>query len=399
MNKKLLSVLGLVGATCVFAAPGPFLTIGDDVKVSLLLDASVRYDDNVYTAYSSEKSDEVFTVAPGILVRYGTDISATSMTFSAIGSFYRYNDHDDLDADLAAINFNGSHKTQIYTISLSAGFNQYSMSSANSYVATMDSGQKVDRDLTTANINGEYSISRKTKLGLGFSYYDTHYKTNGYTDSTNYTVPLNFYYAITPKIDVSAGIQYRRVASGRVAGYGSGQKYKYDDIFYNLGIRGELTPKLSGGVNVGVTSRYVDKVPTGRDKDDRTLFGMSANLAYSLTPKTQLSLRMSNDFGSRSWDGGNQKAFSGRLGVQSDLSIQWRVTANIGYTRTDFMDHSADGGGSRKDDYIDFSASVIYLFNETTSVALGYMLRDNSSNRDHSEFTGNIVSISFSIRY
>ncbi|MDR1788904.1 MAG: outer membrane beta-barrel protein [Opitutaceae bacterium] len=400
MNKKILTVVGLLASGGVFAA-GPFLTVGDDFKVSLLLDAAVRHDDNVYLSNASEKDDIVFSVAPGISARYGSEMSKTSFTFLLSESFYRYSKHDDeLNADLMSFSTGIAHRGEIFKISAGVSFNQYSNSSPV-YLPTEVSGMKVDRNVVRANVGGEYSISSKSKIGLGFSWQDNNYRTAGYANSTDFAIPANFYFAITQKIDVSAGIQYRHSKGVRnedtSTGF-AGDKYVFNDLFYNVGVRGELTPKLSGGINVGFTTRDVSKAPTP-DMGDTTTFGLSANLGYVFSAKTQMSLRVGNDYGTRTWDGGSQRTLSALLGVQSDLAPQWRVTGSIGWSNTDYMDHSATNGSARVDDYIDLSASVIYLFSETFSAAGGYMLRHNFSNRNLSDFTDNIFSVSVSAKY
>ena len=206
----------LFRSSSVFAA-GPFLTVGDDLKISLMLDLAARYDDNVFLANSGEKGDFAFTITPGVIARYGSDMSKTNVVFSLAESFYRYTDVGDaLDADLMALNAALNHrKDGVYKIGVNASFNQYSISSPV-YVATEVAGVQVKRDVTRAGVKGEYSVSAKTKLGLGFTYQKVHYIDDMGTDSTVYVVPLNAFYSITPKVDVSAGIQYRRTESGDV---------------------------------------------------------------------------------------------------------------------------------------------------------------------------------------
>ena len=108
-------------------------------------------------------------------------------------------------------------------------------------------GFLVRRDVFRIAGGSEISVTDKSSAGGKVSYENTNYKRTGFDDSKITTIPVNYYYKVTPKLDVSGGIQFRdtRLTTG----------VDSQDYFYNVGLRGEFTPKLTGKVAVGYTTR------------------------------------------------------------------------------------------------------------------------------------------------
>lgn len=388
--KNLYRLLALISFAGSAFAAGPFLTIGDNTTVALTLFAGVRYDTNIGLTEANRQDDFIFQFTPGVVVNYGVDGAPTRAKFSFSETFNRYDDYSQYNADLANFQFSASHNTLVLKNSLNASFVQYSVNSGDPTSGIPSDQLKEKRDYLSVGYNAEYTLSPKTRIGLGITYQKTNYTNRDYSDVSSYTVPLTFYYQYSQKLDLTLGAQYRFSDPSRVLN--GADRGNYNDIYYSFGFRGEITPKLTGTANVGVTTRFASK------DDDKVIFGCSAGLNYFYSPKTQFYLNARNDFGNRAYDGGNQKTFFTALGMQTDLALQWRWNAQFGYTRTDYMDGYAALGG-RVDDYYEFSTSILYLFNENTSLSLGYIYRDNSSSARGCNFIGNVFALSFSTKY
>ena len=386
---KFLAAL-VASASASFAA-GPFLSIGDDVTVSLSAFAAARYEDNVTLTNEGELDDFVFQFVPGVEVNYGSQAAPSYIRFAFSEVLNRYADYSELDMDLSNFELDAVFRRAKYTLEINGSFNQYSSNSGINVNSSDPAGATLRRDITIGGVNGSYNLSQKTKIYLGFTYRDTDYKESYrglyYTDLTEYIVPLTFAYEVSPKLDATLGVQWRRndpAENSRNISYSN-------DLTYSVGLRGELSPKLDGFANIGFTTRYAHA------GDDRTMltFGLGVNYFYS--PKTFFTLSAKNDFGNRAWDGGDQKVFSIGLRAQTDFTLNIRGSAKVTYYRTNYCNYYG-----RKDNYIDASLALSYLFNENTSISISYMLRNNDSDSTHQldwGYTANIGAISFSTKY
>ena len=110
------------------------------------------------------------------------------------------------------------------------------------------------------------------------------YPESGLIDSDSWSVPVDYYYAVTPKVDLSVGDRFTRDLQDNGVGNSS-------DQFVNVGARGEFTPKLSGQVRVGVDMLKPDHAGTNTSQP-----GLGMSLTYLASPRTTISLSADNDF-------------------------------------------------------------------------------------------------------
>src|SRR5581483_4665044 len=125
------------------------------------------------------------------------------------------------------------------------------------------------RDVFSTAVNGEIQFTPKTAGGAGVSYVHENYKRTGFADSDDLTIPIDFYYKYTPKVDLSLGYRYRdyQVSIGDNS----------VDHFINVGARGEFTPKLVGKIQVGLNTRQLN---SGGSENQ---LGVDASATYELT--------------------------------------------------------------------------------------------------------------------
>ena len=86
-------------------------------------------------------------------------------------------------------------------------------------------------------------------------------------DRETYTVPVDIFYELTPKVDLSIGYQYTTSDVGsteNLVNFGGGPtgykigSYDSEGHFFNVGARGNLLPKLSGFFKVGYRTNDSD---------------------------------------------------------------------------------------------------------------------------------------------
>lgn len=372
-NSIRLALLSASLGASAFAAP--FMAIGDGAELFLTGTLGVRSDDNILLA-RNEESDLIFDIAPGAEITFGKN---AQMKGSLIVShtWSNYSDNSNLNTNL----FNGDFVTKYDDGKLKLGFNLgYHELNQNSpdvrpVLAGLQPGL-VRRDIFNAGGNTEVEISQITSVGAGVSYVHENYKRTGYTDSDVLTVPLDFYYKWTPKLDLSVGYRYRDTQ----VDIGSDST----DHFFNIGARGEFSPKLTGKVQVGWNQRKLDR---GGDDDQ---LGVEGSLAYEISPKTNLQVGASNDFGT-SPQGAQQKNTTLNGLITTKVSEEWALNVGLSWRAIDY--------GRRTDDYWEGQIGTTYIINSNIRIQGAYIHRDYSSDLRAAEFKNNVFSVAANFRY
>lgn len=377
--KNIVRNLTLVGCVGSSAFAAPFLAIGDNAELFVTADAIAAYNDNILLSPSgSELEDTIFTFKPGFDLQFGKD-SVIKGNLIGTSTLTSYSDNENLNNQLLGVAGNASYDSGgRLTLNANASFNELDQPT----IDVLSNTTLVERSVTAAGVNGELAFSEKISMGTGFSYSHTDYKDSAYTEDWNYTVPVNVYYELTPKVDVSAGVTYTRTDLDKA---GANQ---YDAFYYNVGARGAFTPKLSGNFSVGYNTRSANVGP-----DDDGSLGANASLAYSYSEKTQFNLSLSRDFSNSAAGGASYENSQITLGAVSAITIDWRLNASLTYRMLDYQ-------AGTTDEYIEGSLGATYIINNHLSTSLAYTYRDKSSDSGAaSEFQNNLVSLSLSARY
>jgi polysaccharide biosynthesis protein VpsM len=368
---KRIALLAALSSSPVIAAP--FLAIGDNAELYLTASTEARYEDNVALAPDALKQDDlIYEFTPGFELVYGKKGKFKS-TLDVFEQIVRYTDLNSLDNDLFNVIWAANYKGAKLTVDADASFRQL-----NQNTRALAGAIFVRRDTTAGKVKAEYAFTAKTKADVGVQYDETSYKNPAFIDSNSYTIPVNYYYGISSKVDLSAGVRYRQTQVDVV-------RSDSKDLNYNVGARGEFTAKLTGSFNVGYTIRSYDAA------SDDGLVAVNAGLNYELTPKTKLSLDMSKDFDTSAF-GTSQEMTHIIFGAQTQFSQSLSGRASLEYERINFA-------GPREDDYYAAAIGFDYAINQHISLSTAYNYEENSSNVAAGEFTANIISISANFRY
>jgi len=377
MISKLCFLLTAASAVTVDLEAAPYLVIGDGAELFVTGTVGVRADDNVFLSTDAGRragtasqvvSDTIFEITPGVDLTFGKNAQLKGSLSSGV-AFANYSDNGRLDTTLANLNFRSNYDDGKLKLITAAGYNELNQNSVDIRGLTR-------RDQTFFNGGGEVSVSEKTAVAGKFSFDKLNYKRAAYSDTDTLEVPLDVFYKVSPKVDMSLGYRYRDTQ----VQIGSDSQ----DNYFNIGARGEFSPKLTGSFNVGYNQRSLTR---GKDQDQ---FGFNADLGYELTPKTSLNFSASNDFGT-SAAGDQQKNFSLNGRVSTKLSEVWSLGGGLSYRAIEYL--------TRTDDYVEGQISATYVVNAYVGVSAGYTYRSNSSDLRGSEFTNNVFSLSANFRY
>lgn len=365
-----LAILSFSLASNLLAAP--FMAIGAGAELFITGTVGVRADDNIFLT-ASEEDDIIFDVNPGLELTFGKNAQLKG-AITLQESFTSYMDNDLLNSNLFSSSFSAAFDDGKLKLNAQFGFSELNQNNAD--VRPPVNGL-TRRDVTTTGVNGEVEISPLTAIGGGLTYSRDNYITAGFTDSESLSVPLNFYYEMSPKVDLSFSYRYRTTEVD-ILGNDS------DDHSFLIGARGDFSPKLTGRFGFGVTRREI-KAGTERD-----LFAVDISFAYELSPKTSVQAGLSHDFGT-SPQGAQQKNFTANVGVTNKLSEFWSLNAGVSYRRIDYL--------TRIDDFYEGNLGAAYTFNSNIRIIGSYVYRTYESALAGSDFTNNVFSLAASLRY
>lgn len=366
MNKR-LSILAASLALSTAAYSAPFLAVGDGAELFLTGTVGLRADDNIFLT-ANKIDDVILDINPGVDLVFGKN-AATKGHFSYVESFSNYSDNDRLNTSLSAVNFSSNYDDGKSKLDLKAGYNQVNQN-------TFDVQGLSRRDIATAALTAEVSVTEKSSIAFGGSYSDTDYKRASLSDLTEFTVPVTYYYELNPKLDLSLGFRYR----DSDVQLGTDSK----DYTYRVGFRGEFTPKVVGSLQVGFGSREYD---TGADKD---ILDIDAAINFLASEKTTFQVIASNDFGTAS-SGAGQKTFSLGGNIINKASDEWYVRAGITYRALDYF--------TRTDDFIEGQLGADYVVNANVTITGAYAYRNYESDLAGAGFRNNVFSIAANFRY
>jgi hypothetical protein len=354
------------------AKAAPFMAVGDSAELFVTAGLSVAIDDNIYLDTTNENDDTVISFTPGVDLVFGKG-SATTGNVYYREEIRRYSDNDNQDSEFSNVGFQSSTNTGGSKFDLNASYVQMAQNDNDIRAA----GTLVHREIVNLGASAEFNVTAKTTLGLGTTFLSTDYELANYTDSDVWNLPVDVYYQASEKLDWSLGYRYRSTNQEGVAA-------DFTDHFLNLGARGEFSPKLSGQVRVGYSTR---KVNGGGDDSD---LGLDSSFSFAATEKTSLRVFLSNDFGN---SGQGESTTTLRWGgsITSNLTEQWLASASVSVSSAEYP--------TREDDFLDSSLSLGYKYNQYVNFSASVAFRENSSTSAAAEFDNTVFTFGANVRY
>ena len=369
---KSLPSLVLIGALLGTSAHAAF-DLGNGASLAVTSDAGIKYNDNIFLTNSNAKSDSLIDLAPGFKLQFGGE-SLTQGSLAYSEDFQFWTDTSSLNTALANVDLLTAYDDGKMKVNVNAWFHQ-----ANQ--ATIDargSNFLVRRALIHGDVTDEVALTEKTSVSAGVGYDDTDYKRAGYISWQWWELPLKYYYKIEPKLDLSAGFRYRN--NSLDAGGIDSTEY-----FYSIGARGELAPKATGEVNVGLNQQRLSRGGT------RNGFGIESNVNYEVSPKSSATFGIKNGYG-YSGAGISYRDFGLNAGFSSNLTGELKAVASVGYDKYSYAN-------AQKDDFYQGALGATYLVNANVTVTGSYTYAKDKSNFAGSSFKNNIFGVSAALRF
>lgn len=377
MNHCIRCIL-LAGILAVPGYAAPMVSLGDNINLFFNGSAGLRYDSNVALDETNELDDFVFSFTPGIEIAVGKKgTTPANITLVFREEILRYNDNDRFDTERFSASLKGTFDDPKFKADFNAGFReQQSNTPSVNVIADL-----VESELTTAGVNVEYNVSPKLSFGGGLNYREQQYVTfTQLSDTESLTIPVNAFYEISPKLDATGGIRWRSTDIENRA--------DTDDVFVNVGLRGDLAPKVTGNIRVGFQQREF----SGNQLSDEDGLSVEANATWAASPKVQLRGLAARDYGVSGTGETIEKTdlLGSAIYAYNEL-IQ--VTGSLGFTNQNYSESGRD------DDILLFNSGVRYKPNDYVTLSAQYRFQDNDSNRAGSSYTAHVLNFTAALRY
>jgi len=371
-NLLRLTFLAIISPICSYAAP--FMAIGDGAELFITGSLGVRADDNIFLT-TDATSDLIFNIDPGVDLVFGRNAQVRG-SLALVESFSKFADNTSLNSSLFSGDFISNYDDGKLKMELLAKFHELNQNVFDVRSFPGSGEGFVRRDILTLGGKSEVEISQISSVGFAIRFEDENYKQAGFTDLETLEIPLIWYYRWSAKTDFSLGYRYRETAVD--VGQDS------TDHFFNVGARGEFTPKLTGHIAVGVNSREL------QGGDDESSLGLDASFLYELTPKTSLQLGASNDFGTGP-RGQQEENIIVDLGVKSRIAEEWTVNAGVSWRSIDYS--------TRRDDYYEGQLGASYIVSTNIRIVGAFTYRRYGSPVSFLEFKNNVFSVGANFRF
>lgn len=388
-------LLSATAALAVMVARSQALTpVGDNAELFVTGTASYTYSDNVFLLGSQAgvpaTGDEFWDFTPGLSMDFGQK-SQLHGTISAMEDFQVYQKHSGrLDSQLNTDSLTAAYDDGKTNLTFSGNFTQANQpdeltrevvpghTTPLAGVAAL-----IKRNTYSIGGNDEEAITDKTSVSAGVTYTDTQYQTPGYADLNSTSVPVNYYYKVDPKVDVSLGASYTTSSVGSSI---STPASSSNDYFVSMGMRGQFTPLLTGQFEVGYEDHDAGKL--GKS----TTLGIISSFTYAVSDKTSVAIGIGNGYGYNAFGAGFENT-GGSITVTTALDQQWSVHAIASYNYLSYLNTPEN------DNYYVFGAGATYSFTKEISFAANLTHTEDSSNMASQSFSANTASISASFRY
>ena len=350
--------------------------IGDDAELFITGVVQASYNDNIFLSHTHDKADEIYDLTPGLSYEFGKGQAQMTGKLAAYEDFQEFSSGGNLNRSLANVVSNVAYDDSKTKFDFNADLHQ--VDQAERDISNVD--YLVDRTLYDAGGSAEVQATQNSSFGAGVTWDDTVYHHAGYVDFQTTTVPVDYYFKVEPKLDLSVGFRYRDNLLGK-GGIGS------KDYYYNVGARGEFTPDLTGEIDVGYNTQ---KMAVGNTSFDG--LGVDSRFIYAVSAKSSVDFGLNDDF---SYDalGSAYRSVGPFIGFTTALDPQWSVSGRATYGQYSYLTQS------RKDNFTTLQAGVSYLVSANVTVTGSYSYYKNSSSIAIFSFGNDVLSISASLHF
>ncbi|NDV62332.1 outer membrane beta-barrel protein [Puniceicoccales bacterium CK1056] len=363
----------LISLLLVSSSLHAFMRLGEG-NIDLTLDVSTYYDSEI-RGQDEGLDDLIFTASPGL--QYSRQSRNFGIDASAGVTFVKYADNDQFDDENFFFDLSftpgARMETSRFVISgdLILSNETRTEESVGNIVTVLTYGASGS---VTYNPNSKYSL-----IG-GVSYSREDPDSDLFSEKDQYGASLTLEVPVSETTNSRIGVSYGKTESDTSV-------TDNDTFTYFVGLSGNLLPKVSGSIDVGIQQQKLDS-----GKDEKSPY-LSAGLQWSASERTQVALDASKSFGT-TIDDRTSESLSFSVTGSHQLTRAWSVNVFAGYIEDDYS-----GPGpldNRTDEETFVGAGTSYQLVEWGSIGLDIRYSDQSSSESTFEYDRLRVGINFS---
>jgi hypothetical protein len=358
-------------ALCLVGSPVWALDLGEWVpglKLSPFLSERVEYETNVFQVPSHAQDDVIFKTIPGFVVDY--TFGAHSLSAGYRAEILRY---------LELTNQNTVH--HIAAGQLRLDFPRLLLNLKDDFTRTSDppGTELTGRILSTTNVlkpEGEFRITSRFSTGLCYGWTRVRFDDSSIgdlIDRDEHLIGGSVFWKFVPKADLGLTYTYGRTE------FATSSDRDFTSHGVALGLRGDLTAKLSSSFRVG----YVWGVPDHSDQNRFTGYTLGGDLTYKPTERTTIVLaadrnRQESTFATTPF----YVTTNATLTAQHQILPKLSIGARIGGGVNDYSTKQTVGGETdwRRDTFLAAGAQVEYSIQPWLRLGLEYLRTSRDSN-------------------
>lgn len=348
-----------------------FLHIGEEAKLYVDSNLQARYESNIFKNEVNAKDDFIFVFSPGLRLKFGSEHSPHKLFFTFREDFYVYTQHKRLNHQDANVRFNG--ELCFCRLSLVPHFS-YSEKAQNTPDANV-ADQLIKSRHLRAGLGIEYELTCKFTLASGVHFYNKNYNTvvpsDPLVDLYQYTIPVNLYYQVTPKLQLGPSYAYKH--------YHLEKARDFNDHFFGLGVRGELACNLCIEGHVGGVRRVINR------KTSTANFQSDLMLKWNPAPRLSTYAKGYRNYDASAF-GPSILNTGAEIGSTYDLTCFLDLKTSLNFNRTDYRTFN-----KREDDSWQFNGSLEYKYDPFVILSSGYIFQKNDSNLAGNSFCNHIA--------
>ncbi len=328
------------------------------------------------------------------------ETSDSSLIFSPSLNFARSVGQVSTSAQLSvsSINFQDNTAQNSIDPSVSVNFNvdraeKGSVGQSLSYIRSTNANEALNDRAKSDEFRGstkiDYYYSEKTGIRVNAGYRFSDFISIGYNSIESYSLGGGLLYKYSQKLTVSATYGYSpEKASNLGAGPVSNPSSK--NHRFAVSLEGQLAPKLTGNVQVGMAYRDFD---LGGDTSTALV---NSSVSWSVDEKNSVSLTASNDFDTTP---GAESAENRSIGISSRHSLSSKVSAGLTFTNQNSkLQQRVTPGNTnptkRTDKSNTFGINGSYRANDQVNIQASLSWRDSKSDLARAVYQRNTATVS-----
>jgi hypothetical protein len=357
------------------------------LKVSPFFSQRVEYESNVFQVPNHSKDDIIFKMIPGFLADYTFGPHSLSAGYRA--EILRYLDLTSQDT---------VHHIGVGQLRLD--FPRTLLNLRDDFVRTSDppGTELTGRILSTTNVlkpEAEYRWTPTFSSGLSYSWAHVRFDDRfiaDLIDRDEHLAGASVFWKVVPKGDLLFNYTYGRVI------FTTATERDYTDHIITVGLRGDITAKLSSTFRVG----YLIRTPDSSSQTGFSGLFLAGDTTYRPTERTTITLATQRTTQESTFGTGafyvTSNAF---LSATQQLLPKLSVTARLGGGINDYSTkQSADGKTDfRLDSFLLAGAQVDYDIQPWLRVGLEYQRTSRDSNFPSFRFVDDRVSVRGTVQF